>query len=263
MTTKPSDALWVDGPYQLIESPSRRIKRDHFYLQAATEMAHAHNILIRSLNAIILQGPNLRTSAPSELGDIRDFLKYVDSWVKMVHHHHWVEETYIFPEMGKLSGDSSLTEEPQHQHETFQAGLKQLQNYAAETKPDQYQWTGPDGMERIVDSFAKNLTDHLYAEIDFLLKLSHLDSAEYKKTWAKAETIAKKSGNIAQLYNIVPMVLGCADKTYEGGNDFPRFPWIMPYVVKYWFAAGNGAWRFNPCDLWGKPRPLQFLAKPA
>lgn len=59
-------------------------------------------------------------------------------------------------------------------------------------------------------------------------------------------------------YSVFPCVLGTADKTYEGGNEFPPLLWILPYLVKYWFAAGNGAWRFNPCDFWGRPCPLAF-----
>ncbi|KAI0528434.1 hypothetical protein GGR58DRAFT_496016 [Xylaria digitata] len=121
--------------------------------------------------------------------------------------------------------------------------------------------SGSDGMKQVIDSFSHHLTDHLYAEIDVLLELKDLDSEEYKKTWAKAEAVAKQSGNFTLLYEMVPMVLGCADKTYEGAHDFPPFPWIMPYIVKYWFAAGNGAWRFNPCDSWGQPRPLAFVTE--
>lgn len=59
-------------------------------------------------------------------------------------------------------------------------------------------------------------------------------------------------------YDVFPFVLGCADKTYEGGTEFPPLPGVLPYLVKYVFAARNGAWRFNPCDWWGQPRPLAF-----
>ncbi|KAI0140464.1 hypothetical protein GGR57DRAFT_520775 [Xylariaceae sp. FL1272] len=253
------NAPWADGPFHLIETPSRRIKSDHFYLRAASDMAQAHNVLLRGLNSIILQGPSLCASKNANTKDTKDFLKYIHCWIKMVHHHHWVEETFIFPEVAKLSDNPKLMEEPQLQHETFQEGLKQLEEYAIETSPHEYRWNGPRGMQVILDTFTGDLTSHLYAEIEVLLKLSYLDSGDYKKTWAKAEEVAKRSGNISQLYDIVPMVLGCADKTVCG-NDFPPFPWIMPYLVKYWFAAGNGAWRFAPCDFWGQPRPLQFLA---
>jgi hypothetical protein len=35
------------------------------------------------------------------------------------------------------------------------------------------------------------LTDYLYAEVDLLLGLRGLDSAEYKKTWEKAQALVK------------------------------------------------------------------------
>jgi hypothetical protein len=63
-------------------------------------------------------------------------------------------------------------------------------------------------------------------------------------------------------YDVFPCVLGNCDKTYEGGNMFPPLPAILPYVIKFWFGASNkGAWRFNPCNFWGKPVPLHFLSE--
>jgi hypothetical protein len=61
------------------------------------------------------------------------------------------------------------------------------------------------------------------------------------------------------------MVLGCADKTYEGGiHQFPPFPFFFPYLIDYWFARKyQGAWRFCPCDMYGKPRALAFTEENA
>jgi hypothetical protein len=58
------------------------------------------------------------------------------------------------------------------------------------------------------------------------------------------------------------MVLGCADRSYEGSiHNFPPFPFFFPYLVDYWFARTHrGAWRFSPCDMYGKPRPLAFTS---
>ncbi|KAK5632362.1 hypothetical protein RRF57_008076 [Xylaria bambusicola] len=246
MTTKSSPTPWVDGPFSLIETPSVKIKSDHFYLKAASEMTHAHNVLIRSLNAILRQGPHIPTSTDPKYcaKDVTDFLNYVRCWVQMVHHHHWVEEEFIFPEMDKFSGKPGLMDEPRHQHELFQAGLTNLESYSINTKPEKFEWKGAQGMEHIIDSFSEDLTGHLYGEIEVLLTLSDLDSEEFKKTWLKAETIAKQSGNLK--------LLAC-------GEDFPPFPWFMPYLAHYAFAVRNGSWRFNPCDFWGKPRPLAFV----
>lgn len=49
------------------------------------------------------------------------------------------------------------------------------------------------------------------------------------------------------------------EKTFEGGENFPPLPFFIPYLIKYWFAAGNGAFRFCPSDFFGQPRPLAFV----
>ncbi|KAI0002386.1 hypothetical protein F4779DRAFT_622299 [Xylariaceae sp. FL0662B] len=260
MTTKPSDAPWVDGPFPLISTPSKRpglSNPNHFYVRAATGMTHAHNAIIRGLNAIILQAPKVASSSPR---DIKDFLWFVQAWIKMVNHHHSVEETYIFPEMAKFSGDPDLLEGPRHQHSLFQDGMDRLLAYATVTRPDEYRWAG--GMKHVVDSFSKHLTDHLYAEVDVFLGFGHLDSEGYKKVWIGTHAAASESGNLRQkvsmLYDIFPCVYGCSDRTYEGGHPFPMLHWTLPYLIKYWFALGNGAWRFNPSNWWCIPRPLAF-----
>ncbi|OTB00831.1 hypothetical protein M426DRAFT_266840 [Hypoxylon sp. CI-4A] len=223
-------------------------------------MAHAHNVIIRGLNAIIQQAPHVPTSTDKnyKANDVRDLLFYVKSWTKMVEHHHWVEESFIFPEIERFSGKPGLCDDPRHQHELFHGGLEKLLSYATTTKPDDYSWKGQGGMKEIIDSFSRPLTDHLYTEIDVCLSMKALDSVGLKKTWDQGEVLAKQTGNIGMLYDVFPCVLGCADKTYEIGHLFPPLPWIMPYLVKYWFSAGNGAWRFNPCDWWGRPQPLTF-----
>ncbi|PGH36169.1 hypothetical protein GX50_01025 [[Emmonsia] crescens] len=260
MITKPSRAPWADGPFHLIATPSKHLDNSLGHVYCASEMAHAHNTIIRGLNAILQQAPYVRVVTDEQFNaqDVTDLLFYVQSWTKMVSHHHLVEESYIFPGIERFTGRPGFMDETKHEHELFHDGIAKLLVYASATKSEEYRWEGTDGMKGIIDSFSKHLTDHLYAEIDSFLAMEDLDSAALKKTWEKAVDIAKKTGNLAMLYDIFPVVLGCADKTYEGGHDFPPLPWVMPFLVKFWFAAGNGAWRFNPCDWWGKPRPLAF-----
>jgi hypothetical protein len=49
----------------------------------ATEMANVHNTLIRGLNSIILQAPNVK-----EPQDVKDFMKYAEIWHTLIHEHH-------------------------------------------------------------------------------------------------------------------------------------------------------------------------------
>ncbi|KAF4121951.1 hypothetical protein GMORB2_1791 [Geosmithia morbida] len=233
------------------------------HVHVATEMAQAHNVLIRGLNAIVQQAPHVPDSSSSSYKeqDVKDLLAYSSSWVKMVHHHHDVEEKYIFPEVDTITGQSGVMNEPKDQHELFQPGLDSLTTYTATVKPSDHKWEGHGGMKEIFDSFSKCLVDHLYAEVDFILSLEHIGDA-MAKAFAKGEDVAQKVGSLDTLYDLFPVVLGCADKTYGGGNTFPPVPWVMPYLVKYWFAYGNGAWRFNPSDWWGQPRPLYWTGQP-
>ncbi|KAI1818752.1 hypothetical protein GGS20DRAFT_581145 [Poronia punctata] len=272
-TTKPSNAPWADEPFKLIEIPALKIKNDHYAIEAASEMANAHNVLIRGLNAIIQQGPHISSTSTSSSSsysskDVKDFLAYVHIWIETVHHHHSVEETFLFPEIEKVSGGKKgMMDEAKGQHEGFQKGLKELDEYALRKREEgveggEYKWEGEGGMKRIVDGFSKDLVEHLYEEIEVFLGLRVLlDSEEFRRTGERAQEVAKSSGNIGLLYTLVPMVLGTADRTYPGSADFPPFGWFMPYLVNYWFGVGNGAWRFHPCDFWGRPRPLAFVGK--
>ncbi|KAL1863911.1 hypothetical protein Daus18300_008060 [Diaporthe australafricana] len=265
MTTKPTDAPWADEPFPLLATPSKRPNLEnekHSYVHVASEMTHVHNVLIRGLNAIIQQAPYVKTKK-----DTKDLLTYVGCWVKMVVHHHDTEESFIFPEIEKFAGKPGLMEDPKHQHELFHDGLERLLQYTQSTSAEKFSWDGPGGMKEIVDSFSKDLMDHLHAEIDLFLSFKDLDSDGLKKTWDAGEAIAARQTNFGILgltsltqkqYNIFPCVLGNADKTYEGGHEFPPLPAVLPYIVKYGLGAGNGAWRFNPCDFFGQPRQLAF-----
>ncbi|KAI1172354.1 hypothetical protein F4777DRAFT_562013 [Nemania sp. FL0916] len=258
MATKQTTAPWVDGPLPLMEVPSAKTHPDGFYLLPASEMTHIHNVWFRSLNAIILQGPHIPTSKDAKYSQraVKDFLTYVDYWVKAVHHHHWVEESFFFPEIAKLSGSSDLMDEAKHQHGAFEPGLQALEEYVTSIKPEDFRWDG--GMKQIIDGFSTELKDHLYAEVEMLLELKDLDTEGYQKIWFEADKKAKQSGNISLLYYLAPMVMGCADKTYKGGENFNPMPNFMRYLFTYLVAPFNRAWRFNPCDFWGRPRPLAF-----
>lgn len=259
MTTKP----WADEPFQLIATPSKRPElayEKHSYIHVSSEMANAHNVIIRGLNAIMQQAPYVKISTDPAYNqkDVQDLLFYVSLWVEMVQHHHSNEESFIFPELEKFSGKPGLLDDSKHQYKLLRGGLERLLAYTQATNPQDYRWDGSEGMEKIIDSFSKDLIDHLHAEVEVFLAMKDLDSAGLSKTWDQGTAIAKKAANLSMLYNLFPFVLGTADKTYEGGNEFPSLPWIVPYLIKYWFAAGNGAWRFNPCDFWSQPRPFAF-----
>lgn len=164
-------------------------------------MAQAHNVIIRGLNSIIQQAPYVAdaTDARFSAQDVKDLLFFAHSWTKMLQHHHWVEETYMFPDLEKFAGKPGFMDNPKHQHELFHSGVEKFLQYSSATEPENYRWHGKCGMKEIIDGFAKPLTDHLYAEIDTILAMSDLDSDGLKKVWSRSEDIAKQNGNIAML----------------------------------------------------------------
>ena len=164
-------------------------------------MAHAHNVILRGLNAIYQQAPHVPTSNTPiyKPRDVKDLLFYVRSWTKTVEHHHDTEETCMFPELAGFAGKPGLMDGPKHQHEEFTPGLDKLLQYATNTKPDAYRWTGRGGMKEIIDGFGASLTKHLNEEIDTILSLGFMDSVGLRKCWDKAEVYAKAQGNIGML----------------------------------------------------------------
>ncbi|KAJ4415001.1 hypothetical protein N0V82_007583 [Gnomoniopsis sp. IMI 355080] len=235
------------------------LNKGHSYVHVASEMTHTHNVLIRGLNSFYQQAPYVKTHGNPDYKeqDVKDLLSYVAAWVKMVKHHHDTEESFIFPEIERFSGKPGFMAVPTTQHEAFHDGLERLLAYAESTAPADYRWVG--GMKDIVDSFSQALMNHLTEEVEMFMSMENLESDGLKATWEKGEAIATRQTSLELLRVVFPCVLGNADKTYEGNvHNFPPLPAVLPYIVKYVFAAGNGAWRFNPCDFWGQPRPLAF-----
>lgn len=264
------------------------LQNPHSAVFAASEMAYSHNCLLRGLNAIVQQAPHIpEAGSPGHSPqDVTDLLYYVEAWTKTVDHHHETEEKVLFPRIEELAGTPGLMEVARGQHEAFHGGLETLHAYATRTgpQPAEYRWQDLKG---IIDGLAPALVAHLTEEIDVLLALeAKCESEGLRKVWKEAEDVAKANGNLGMLvsppssivshytpgatgltqpppplqYEVFPLVLGTCDKTYEGGNAFPPLPGVIPYAIKYWFGRSHtGAWRFNPCDFWGKPVPLAML----
>lgn len=75
---------WADSPFKLIETPRhkldptpgrRDLSKESGAFGHANEMALVHNVLIRALNCIYLQAPNIKNPK-----DITDFLTFMHSW---------------------------------------------------------------------------------------------------------------------------------------------------------------------------------------
>ena len=94
----------------------------------ATEMAQVHNIFIRSLNAIILQAPNIERPQ-----DIADFVFFCAAVCSGVDEHHETEETFLFPLIEQHT-EKGIMEQNIEQHELFHHGLRLFKTYVLQVK---------------------------------------------------------------------------------------------------------------------------------
>ncbi|KAF9697978.1 hypothetical protein EKO04_004119 [Ascochyta lentis] len=252
---------WADSPFPLLRIPGTSgapTTTNTGLLSICVEMANVHNLLLRGLNAIYLQGPYVK-----EITDVADFMLYIKAWADTVHHHHKGEERLFFPYADELAdlaglcegGDGSLMQGNVDQHRAFEAGLMEMTQYVEGVRNGavMYKW---EELKRLIDGYANILTTHLHDEIESLIKLERCDGEKLKKRFAMT---AEEGAKTADPALVIPLVLGCIDRNYAGSENFPPVPFFVPWLNAYWFARKHkGCWRFNPSDHWGRPRRLQF-----
>lgn len=138
-------------------------------------MVNIHNAILRGLNSIYLQCQHI----PNNPKDIEDFALYVEAWAGLVHHHHSMEETVLFPRIESIARDagvSGVMNANIEQHLQFQPGLEKLANIAKKVfrGESEYDWSE---WKAILDEFAQVLRQHLQDEIDSLLDLEKLNQS--------------------------------------------------------------------------------------
>ncbi|KAK0102007.1 hypothetical protein ONS96_005975 [Cadophora gregata f. sp. sojae] len=248
MSKKP----WVDGPIPLMSPPKKTAEYHPETINVATLMTLAHNIFIRSLNAMYLQCAHIHKPT-----DIANFLVFCKAFYIALHHHHWGEEQFFFPAIEKYTKVSGIMEANVRDHQAFDAGLEKFREYVETVKPEEYDAVK---FKELLDGFATVLESHLRAEIGTLLGLDKYGGEELKTASDELEKAVMKDMKNQDL--VLPLALGANDTTFEGGlhSWWPPFPFFVPYLVKYWYMRKYwGAWRFCPCDVFGNPRELEFL----
>jgi hypothetical protein len=216
-------------------------------------MANAHNCMIRGLNALILQCQHVVLSR-----DKSDLLFFAAAWAAWIMDHHRLEEQIMFPGFESVLNAPGALGTNVDQHHAFSAALKDLEIYAKNTGPEQYDAGSLKGK---LDKLAGPLCEHLKSEVPTLLHMRELcgdDAAKAQKlldVYRASEAEAAKQDK----FIVPPMVMGLRDKTFEGGNGWPLIPGgiVSEFVIANvlgWMHAG--AWRFLPCDFWGRPRGL-------
>ena len=151
-------------------------------------MAFAHNAMIRGINSIYNQAPNVR-----ETEDIVDFLFFVRSWANWVGHHHHLEETLMFPSFEKIMEKPGFLQANIEQHHAFEPGLNKLRDFTNDTKPDDYSF---EVLQGIIQDFASGLQQHLREEIPTLLAMRPYDSNALLKAYKASEFEAGKQDKV-------------------------------------------------------------------
>ncbi|KAH7312948.1 hypothetical protein BKA65DRAFT_149307 [Rhexocercosporidium sp. MPI-PUGE-AT-0058] len=245
---------WVDGPIPLMSPPKQTPEYSPETIKVATEMTLAHNVFLRNLNAMYLQCTHIHTPT-----DIADFLTFSKAFYLALHHHHWGEEKFFFPAVEKYTEKPGLMSTNVNQHQAFDVGLEAFHGYVEKVRMGEEEYDGVRFRE-LLNGFGGVLETHLREEIGTLLELEQFGGGKLKGAWDELERAVMN--DIGDKNLILPIALGANDTTFEGGVHawWPPFPFFVPYLVKFWYMRKHsGAWRFSPCDVFGRPRELEFL----
>lgn len=179
---------WADQPYTLISTHPFSKDTSHSAYYVATQMALAHNSILRGLNAIYIQAPHIPRDA------IQDFLTYCQCWCESMHHHHDGEEEKFFPSIEKISGVKGLMEKNVEQHRAFTPGFEAFQEYASTCRVEEYQGAR---VRCLIEAFGEPLSRHLYDEIDTLWALDKYDSDRIRQAYKDFEKVVMAGDSVS------------------------------------------------------------------
>jgi hemerythrin-like domain-containing protein len=138
-------------------------------LAAATEMCLVHNMLIRMLNCIYLQAPNVKLEK-----DISDFAIFMHAFLVTIHEHHGNEEKYYFPWLEELNAEAKGTlDKNVEQHHGFAPGLQAFEDYVKALREEKAKYDGAK-VRSLIDAFGTALIEHLKDEITSFEELQKL-----------------------------------------------------------------------------------------
>ncbi|KAL2060871.1 hypothetical protein VTL71DRAFT_8923 [Oculimacula yallundae] len=252
---------WADAPFPLIpETPRKKrgitdLNTESGAIRAATEMCLVHNVMIRILNCIYLQAPNVRLTK-----DITDFTIFMQSFIILLHEHHANEERYFFPWLEEDLGIPGFMEKNVEQHHAFSPSLALFEEYVKLLREGKEIYDAAR-VRKLLDDFAPILARHLTDEI---ATFEDLEKYGAKIDW---ETWQKKVGEIAvktaDTDHEIPIVVTNMDIPFETplhASVWPPYPWFAALIFRWvYMPRHKGAWRFSCCDWYGNPKELEFV----
>ncbi|KAJ7152057.1 hypothetical protein C8R46DRAFT_1197794 [Mycena filopes] len=231
----------MPAPYPLIDMPPGDFNNMFDY--QAINMAAAHNSFIQGINAMVAHAPRI---TPEK---VQPFMIFSLAVVDNIHHHHEMEETFLFPELEQKLGAGALSQNVA-QHKEFVPQLLELKEYLEAVKAG----AAYDGrlLVQMIHSFGDTMVAHLNDEIPSLdssrmravfteKELKDIDSAFMKIVMQKIE-----------FATTLPLSVVCGNPATPW---FPPFPTPLKWATRWWFArTHSAAWEFGPLDLYGVPR---------
>jgi len=158
-------------------------------------MCLVHNVLIRHLNCIYLQAPNVKLDK-----DIADFATFIHAWCVILEGHHHTEETLFFPWLEDYIGIKDHMGKNIEQHHAFHPGLKELDDYATGLTAGKETYDGAN-VRKIIDNFGPILAQHLKEEVESLEALEEFGDKIDWVTWGKrVSDHAVKHGDTVSLH---------------------------------------------------------------
>ncbi|KAJ7122164.1 hypothetical protein C8R44DRAFT_568814, partial [Mycena epipterygia] len=116
-------------------------------------MAAAHNAFIQGINAMVAHAP---TVTPDK---VQPFMIFSLAVVDNIHHHHDLEETFLFPEMEKKLGKGALSQNIA-QHRDFVPQLLELKAYLEAVKSGEASYDGAR-LVQMIHAFGDTMVKHL------------------------------------------------------------------------------------------------------
>ncbi|KAF7336752.1 Hemerythrin domain-containing protein [Mycena venus] len=231
-------------PFSLIARPPGDWK--NIFDNQAIDMSIAHNMFIRGINAIYAQAEGINEE------QVKPFTFFCVAFLGMLHHHHQIEETLLFPFFETKLGLHTMDHNVE-QHHAFMDGLDDLETYLKGVQSGTETYSGKTIIQKL-DAFADTLVEHLRDEIP-TLESSKMRAAFTEKDLKDLEAaVGSRVMKEVSLVTTLPLGLICHDKSTA--SYFPPLPGPIMWVVKYGlFRLHSDAWAFGPCDVNGVVRP--------
>ncbi|KAJ7650090.1 hypothetical protein FB45DRAFT_9174 [Roridomyces roridus] len=229
-------------PWPLIAIPAG--DWDDSLERQAIEMAAAHNAFIRSLNAIHAQADTIRDD------QAKDFAFFCVSFCEMLHHHHDIEESMVFPFFETKLGAGAMSDNVS-QHRAFDASFSSFQSWFQEVYDGKATYSAPVALEK-VDALGDVLVSHLAAEIP-TIHADKLRAAGFKAQDFKDLEKRMMSVILKDISFFTSMPMGILSHDRESLPEFPPLPKPLLWAVRYGFSWKFAkSWEFAPCDWEGK-----------